>query len=151
MVLCNIFSSALVGASSVSVILPCWSKNNRQNLSKNRDTPCILSVFQGLLSSNGPKNISYMRKQSAPYLATTSSGLTTLCFDLDIFSTAAPHIYFPSGFRTNSALAYSGFHCLKAAVSNTSFCTILISTCSSVVLYGSLRSADTNVLVPLMR
>ena len=43
-------------------------------------------------ASNGPINISYKRNVSAPYWRTTSSGLTTFPFDLDIFSLPSPRI-----------------------------------------------------------
>ena len=37
-----------------------------------------LCKMHTLVSCNGPRNISYKRNESAPYLYTTSSGLTTL-------------------------------------------------------------------------
>src|SRR5690606_40960037 len=73
-------------------------------------------VFQGLNCSNGPRNISYSLRVSAPYLSITSSGLTTLYLDLDIFSTSAPHTYFPSS-KIKLAPARSDLHCLKRSKS----------------------------------
>ncbi|MNL68627.1 hypothetical protein D3C87_1933790 [compost metagenome] len=45
-----------------------------------------------MAASRGPMNISYRRRVSAPYSLTTSSGLTTLPRDLDIFSLFSPRI-----------------------------------------------------------
>src|SRR3712207_2579002 len=61
-------------------------------------------VSHGLLISTGPKNISYIRKVSAPYLSTTSSGLTTLSFDFDIFSTTDVVLTFKFDVGANESL-----------------------------------------------
>src|SRR5690606_551141 len=123
---------------------------------KNRCTPSIPLVSQGLLISTGPKNISYMRNVSAPYLATRSSGLTVLNLDLDIFSTSDPQIYFPSS-RTNSASLYSPLrHCLNCSISSSKPFTKFTSTCilsSSLPSYSCspvIKPCDTNLLVPLI-
>mmetsp|Transcript_31713 Transcript_31713/g.68639 ORF Transcript_31713/g.68639 Transcript_31713/m.68639 type:complete len:200 (-) Transcript_31713:134-733(-) len=50
----------------------------RHTLARNLYTPSTLRVLHTLVSLNGPMNISYRRSESAPYAATTSSGLTTL-------------------------------------------------------------------------
>src|SRR5690554_5805624 len=63
-----------------------------QTLSRKRRQPRTPSVLHGTLFSKSPINISYMRKVSAPYSSTTSSGLTTLPRDLDIFSLFSPKI-----------------------------------------------------------
>ena len=91
-------------------------------------------VSQGLLISTGPRNISYIRKVSAPYFVTKSSGLTVLNFDLDIFSISVPQIYFPSSSLINSAFAYSPFlHFLNSSISNSTPSTIFTSTCISLI------------------
>ena len=135
MVLCNAFSSAAVGASSVTMLCSvCSSKNKRHNFFRKRCTPSIPLVSQGLLISIGPRNISYIRNVSAPYSFTISSGLTTLYFDLDIFSVSTPQRYLPSS-RMNCALAYSGRHCLKPSVSSSVPSTRLTSTCRALTSY----------------
>src|SRR5690349_11796638 len=97
MVLCKILSSGFVGASfEAAKTSPCppskgeW--NSRQKRFKNPNTPLIPLVFQGLLCSKGPRNISYNRNVSAPKSLQMSSGVTTFHFDLDIFSTSQPQI-----------------------------------------------------------
>src|SRR5690606_9942520 len=107
MILCKALYSALLGSSSETWKLPSASWNKRHSLRRNLYTPSIPLVFQGFACSNGPKNISYKRKVSAPYFSTTSSGLTTLNLDLDIFSTSVPQMYLPFS-RINSASAKSG-------------------------------------------
>ena len=62
--------------------------NNRHVLRRKLLTPAMPWVSQGLDCSKGPKNISYNRSPSAPTWSATWSGLTTLCLDLDIFSTS---------------------------------------------------------------
>ena len=131
---CRIFSSASVAFSSFHILPFISSKNKRHNFLRKRCTPSIPLVSQGLLASTGPRNISYMRKVSAPYLLHNSSGLTVLYLDLDIFSTSALQIYLPSS-RINSASANSGFHFLKASIFNSSPSTMLTSTCSSLTIY----------------
>src|SRR5690606_2777979 len=66
-ILCNAFHSALVGSPSLTEKFPPSSWNNFQNLRRNLKTPSIPLVFQGLLCSSGPRNISYIRNVSAPY------------------------------------------------------------------------------------
>ena len=56
------------------------------------DTPLTPAMLHGLVASSGPMNISNSRSASAPYSATTSSGLTTLPRALDIFSPFSPRI-----------------------------------------------------------
>ena len=117
---------------------------------KKRKQPSMPFESQGLLWLMGPRNISYRRRVSAPYFSTIMSGLTTLYIDFDIFSIAQPHTYLPSS-STNSAVAYSGRHCLKASTSSTSLCTMFTSTCIGVVSYWSFSPRLTKVLVSLMR
>ena len=94
-VLCKTFNSSLVAISSeTSKLSPL--KYNFHNFFKKDETPEIPEVFQGLVCSKGPKNISNILKASAPYSATISSGFTTLYFDLDIFSTSLETTYFSS-------------------------------------------------------
>src|ERR1043166_9376463 len=75
MVLCKVFNSPLVGASAsppaplprrgeLSASITCIASFH--NFFKKPETPVIPLVFQGLLCSSGPKNISYKRRQSAP-------------------------------------------------------------------------------------
>src|SRR6478735_6039018 len=86
-------------------------------------------VSQGLLCSTGPRNISYMRKVSAPYFSQSSFGLTVLYFDLDIFSVSTPQMYLPSS-KINSAFAYSPFfHFLNSLIFSSTPSTIFTSTC----------------------
>src|SRR5690606_15611958 len=85
MILCKAFHSAFSGSSSLTANPPSASWNNFQNLRRNLYTPSMPLVFQGLLCSNGPRNISYIRKVSAPYWSIMSSGFTTLYLDFDIF------------------------------------------------------------------
>src|SRR5450432_2606372 len=118
MALCNTFFSASVAATSVQTLPFTSSKNNLQSLRRKRCTPSMPLVSQGLLCSTGPKNISYILKVSAPYFSTSSFGFTVLNFDFDIFSTSAPHIYFPSS-RINPEFAYSGLQDLNLFVSNS--------------------------------
>src|ERR1700739_2349488 len=92
-VLCKTFNSASVGFSSVHTFPLISSKNKRHNFFRKRCTPSMPLVSQGLLCSTGPRNISYIRKVSAPYLSTRSFGLTTLYLDLDIFSVISWHKY----------------------------------------------------------
>ena len=61
-------------------------------LSKNLLHPRMLSIDHGAVWSNGPINISYTLKLSAPKSLTISSGFTTFPFDLDIFSPLLPNI-----------------------------------------------------------
>src|SRR5574343_576130 len=101
MVLCSDLYISAVGSSFV-IFKPLSSKYKRHNFFKKPETPVIPAVFQGFACSNGPKNISYKRKVSAPYSLQMSSGLTTLYFDFDIFSTSRPTMYFPPS-KMNSA------------------------------------------------
>src|SRR5690606_12413012 len=66
MVLCRIFNSSRVGSALLTFQLPCASWNRFQNLRKNLNTPSMPLVFQGLLNSSGPRNISYKHSVSAP-------------------------------------------------------------------------------------
>src|ERR1700722_20192631 len=66
MILCSDFNSALVGSSSDKLNFHASSWNSLQNLRRNLKTPSMPLVFHGLLCSKGPKNISYMRRVSAP-------------------------------------------------------------------------------------
>ena len=100
--LCKDFNSSAVGSASVTCRVSVLPKNKPQSFFKKRCTPSIPFVSQGLDCSNGPRNISYKRRVSAPYFSTIISGFTTLNMDLDIFSTAHPQIYLPSS-NTNSA------------------------------------------------
>src|ERR1035437_623162 len=84
-------------------------------------------VSHGLLASTGPKNISYIRKVSAPYLSIKSFGLTVLYFDLDIFSTSTPQMYLPSS-KINSALLYSSLQFLKVFIFSSTPSTKFTST-----------------------
>src|SRR5437868_6851281 len=163
---CNTFNSASVDLSSFQILasppapLPTERgvetslKNSLHNFRRKRCTPSIPFVSQGLLASTGPRNISYMRKVSAPYFNTRSSGLTVLNLDLDIFSTSELQIYFPSSSRINVASLYSGFHFLKALTSNSMSSTMLTSTCnsSSLPLYSGsfILFAETKVFVPVI-
>ncbi len=104
MVLCNDFKLSFDGSLLVT-IKPLSSKYKRHNFFKNPKTPEIPAVFQGFACSNGPKNISYKRKVSAPYSLQISSGVTTLYLDFDIFSISRPTMYFPFSSVINSALA----------------------------------------------
>mmetsp|Transcript_10543 Transcript_10543/g.30015 ORF Transcript_10543/g.30015 Transcript_10543/m.30015 type:complete len:207 (+) Transcript_10543:667-1287(+) len=54
------------------------SDRRRQARARKRWTPSTPLVFQTFVSRRGPMNISYNRRESAPYLSTTSSGLMTL-------------------------------------------------------------------------
>ena len=54
--------------------------------------PSTPLVAQGFTSLRGPMNISYRRRESAPYSRTMSSGLTTLPRDLDIFWPSSPRM-----------------------------------------------------------
>src|SRR5690606_38242140 len=101
MVLCNDLYISAVGSSLVT-INPLSSAYKRHNFFKKPNTPVIPAVFQGLACSKGPKNISYKRNVSAPYSLQISSGFTTLYFDLDIFSTSRPTMYFPFSSKINS-------------------------------------------------
>src|SRR5690606_36867608 len=87
MVLCKVLYISLVGSSFV-MFKPLSSKYNLHNFLRKPKTPVIPAVFQGFACSKGPKNISYKRNVSAPYSLAISSGLTTLYFDFDIFSTS---------------------------------------------------------------
>src|SRR6266705_6428441 len=53
---------------------------------KNPCTPLMPLSFHSASSSGGPTNSSYIRSESQPKSRTRPSGLTTLPFDLDIFS-----------------------------------------------------------------
>src|SRR5690606_28771136 len=88
MAVCRIFNSSGVGSDSLTLQLLPLSKNKSQALRRKLYTPLMPFVSQGFDCSMGPKNISYMRKVSAPYFSTTSSGLMTLYLDLDIFPTS---------------------------------------------------------------
>src|SRR5690606_1808991 len=94
MVLCNDLYMSAVGSSFVT-IKPLSSAYKRHSFLRKPNTPVIPAVFQGFDCSNGPKNISYKRKVSAPYSSQISSGFTTLYFDFDIFSTSCPTMYLP--------------------------------------------------------
>src|SRR5690554_1369649 len=118
MVLCNDLYISFVGSSSVTTT-PLSSAYNLQSFFKKPKTPVIPAVFQGFACSNGPKNISYKRKVSAPYSLAISSGLTTLNFDFDIFSTSWPTMYFPESSKINSAFAKSGRQALNPSTSNS--------------------------------
>ena len=148
--LCKDFNSSAVGSASVTCRVSVLPKNKPQSFFKKRCTPSIPFVSQGLDCSNGPRNISYKRRVSAPYFSTIISGFTTLNMDLDIFSTAHPQIYLPSS-NTNSASLYSGRQFLKASISNRSLDTIFTSTWIGVTSYWSFKFKETNLLVPLMR
>src|SRR5690606_11136253 len=102
MVLCRDLYISLVGSSFV-IFKPLSSKYNLHSFFRKPKTPVIPAVFQGFACSSGPKNISYKRKVSAPYSSQISSGFTTLYFDLDIFSTSRPTMYFPFSSKINSA------------------------------------------------
>ena len=143
-------SSSLVGASSDTFRLPSLSVNMFHIFLMKRWQPSMPLVSQGFDCSSGPRNISYMRRVSAPYLSMITSGLTTLNMDLLIFSTAHPQMYLPFS-RMNSALLYSGRQFLNASTSRTSALTMFTSTWMGVVSYWSLRPYETNVLVSLMR
>ena len=58
----------------------------------NLRAPAKPFVDQAKPSSRGPANISNSLNESAPYSSMTSSGLTTLPRDLDIFSPFEPRI-----------------------------------------------------------
>src|SRR3970040_888477 len=102
MVLCNDFKLSFVGVSLLT-IKPFSSKYKRHNFLRNPKTPEIPAVFQGFACSNGPKNISYKRKVSAPYSLQISSRVTTLYLDFDIFSISRETIYLPFSSQINSA------------------------------------------------
>ena len=143
MVLCNDFKLSLVGTSSVTIIV-CSSKYKRHSFFKNPKTPEIPAVFQGFACSNGPKNISYKRKVSAPYSLQISSGDTTLYLDFDIFSTSRPTMYFPFSSVMNSAVAYSSLHLLNLSTSNSSEeFTIETSTCRGCTFCPSILFFET--------
>ncbi|CAI8212526.1 MAG: Uncharacterised protein [Flavobacteriaceae bacterium] len=115
MVLCNTLRASLL--AGVCEILksssgPAW--NRRHNFFKKLCTPDIPAVFHGFACSNGPKNISYIRRVSAPYWRQISSGLTTLYFDLDIFSTSRVTLKLPSSSVTKAASLNSTRQFLKA-------------------------------------
>src|SRR5690606_9690028 len=101
MVLCNDLYISAVGSSLVT-INPLSSAYKRHSFLRKPNTPVIPAVFQGFACSNGPKNISYKRKVSAPYSLQISSGFTTLYLDFDIFSTSRPTMYFPFSSKINS-------------------------------------------------
>ena len=129
MVLCSVFSDAFEGFSSLTPKESDWW-NNRQNLFKKLLTPEIPAVFQGLACSMGPKNISYMRKVSAPYWSQIASGLTTLYLDFDIFSTSRPTMYLPSS-NSNVASAKWGCHFFTSSIFNSFWAeTKETSTCT---------------------
>ena len=113
MVLCSDFSSALLGVSSETKNLLSESCIKRQSLRKKLCTPLIPLVSHGLNCSNGPKNISYILRVSAPNFSIKSSGVCTLYLDLDIFSISCPQVYCPLSFKINSASANSLLHFLK--------------------------------------
>ena len=136
-----------MGVSSETEKLFSVSCTKRQNFRRKLCTPFIPFTSQGLNCSSGPKNISYKRKVSAPKSSTKLSGVCTLYFDFDIFSTSCPHKNFPSSFRINSALANSSLQFLNASTSNSSLSTNPISVCNLVVLYSFLLSKLTKVLV----
>ena len=85
--LCIIDSNSFEYSSS-SVIISCKLHTRSKNLLH----PRILSIDHGAVWSNGPINISYTLKLSAPKSLTISSGFTTFPFDLDIFSPLLPNI-----------------------------------------------------------
>ena len=69
MVLCSVFNSFGVGASSVTASAsPAWK--SRQKRRRNLCTPSMPFVSHGFDCSSGPRNISYMRNVSAPYWST---------------------------------------------------------------------------------
>src|SRR5450631_2772508 len=127
--LCNTFHSASVAWLFVQTFPFRSSKNKRQSLRRNRCTPSIPLVSQGLLCSTGPRNISYIRNVSAPYFSTSSVGFTVLNLDFDIFSTSAPQIYFPSSV-IKWARVYSGLQDLNFGISSSSPSTRFTSTCT---------------------
>ena len=114
MVLCSVFSAAGSGWASVTSKWLFWW-NKRQYFFKKPCTPVMPLVSQGLLCSSGPKNISYMRRVSAPYFSQRSSGVTTLYQRLDILSTSLLTNTLPSALQTNSCWAYCGCHALSAS------------------------------------
>src|SRR5690554_4634528 len=118
MVLCNDLYISFVGSSSVT-ITPLSSAYKRHNFLRKPKTPLIPAVFQGFACSNGPKNISYKRKVSAPYSFAISSGLTTLNLDFDIFSTSCPTMYLPESSKINSKSEKSFLHSLNLSISNS--------------------------------
>ena len=129
-VLCKLFKSSLEGAASAT-LHPLSSKYKRHSFLRKPCTPVIPAVFQGLDCSNGPKNISYKRKLSAPYSSQIASGFTTLYLDLDIFSTSLPTMYCSSPTVsptantlplsvTKVASWYSSLQFLNASISNSS-------------------------------
>ena len=85
MVLCNNTLTPLAGTRFPSPRGRGGWGVRANTFSKNLLTPFTPSMLQGIVSANGPINISYKRKLSAPTLFTTSSGLITLPKDLDIF------------------------------------------------------------------
>ncbi len=83
MVLCSTRFCPAVGWASTtaafSVVISARSSTIiRQTRSRKPRTPLTPVMLQGLTASSGPMNISYSRSESAPYWATTWSGLTTL-------------------------------------------------------------------------
>src|SRR5690606_2302961 len=142
MVLCNDLYISLVGSSSV-MFKPLSSKYNLHNFLRKPKTPVIPAVFQGFACSKGPKNISYKRNVSAPYSSQISSGLTTLYFDLDIFSTSRPTMYFPFSSKINFASVSFQYNLLflKAETFN-SFVISFITDKS--IRYGSKSNNETN-------
>ena len=85
--LCIIFSCSML-YSSPSTKISC----KFHTLSKNFPQPRMLSIDHGAVWSNGPINISYTLKVSAPNSSIISSGFITLPLDLDIFSPLVPKI-----------------------------------------------------------
>ena len=119
MVLCKVFKLSFDGSLSVT-IKPWSSKYKRQSFLRKPKTPVIPAVFHGLACSSGPRNISYKRSVSAPYSLQISSGLTTLYFDLDIFSTSRPTMYFPLSSLMNLAYLYSSLQFLNSSILSSS-------------------------------
>src|SRR5690606_24964552 len=107
---------------------------------KNLYTPSMPLVFQGFEASNGPRNISYMRSVSAPWLSMMSSGFTTLNFDFDIFSTSLGHTNVPSSSKMNSISSSPAHACLH-----------FLNSVKFKVSSGEIRSIGTFLLtMPLL-
>ena len=77
---CSLRSTAAVSGASVRLRAP--RRTSAHTLSRKRRTPMIPSSRKSPPSSNGPRNIRYMRNVSAPHCSMYSSGITTLPRDL---------------------------------------------------------------------
>ena len=86
MAMCRTLSNS---NASISSSVNLSSSKTRQARSRNRRQPATPFVSQSPPSSSGPIKSSYSRNESAPYSQHTSSGLTTLYLDFDIFSRRA--------------------------------------------------------------